>query len=307
LYGAFDGMSDGKDLWKPHSRPRIHWDPSLNPNGYVSLDERGTPVIATTLGVYHGVHDFLYRLFSTSDLVTQIGDPSREEGTLAELVQNRQWLREPPPPDCPVRLEASHIAAECAIALVFYHEAGHVIIGHFAKDQPGRSFQERGCRSWLRNRQRPAANPPYAEQFQELQADRCALAIAFHHLRTSGGVFPKQIVPAELAPMLPNLVMIAQVALHIVLADATLEMAAVAHHEHPHPMTRFIDAIGSYGRGGFMKPTSDVSAIADAFRLAALMRKRRITPELLEKLKQDALVQHKLILEAAPSSGGIGG
>jgi hypothetical protein len=296
---AFRVMDTENKLWEPFQSPEILWNTSSLPNGFARMTNTNTPQIITTLGVYHRVHDFAYRLFSISDLVTGIGDAEAEGGSLAARVADRAWIKDPGEPRCPVRRNACFLTAESAISLVFYHEAGHIILGHLTAPGAPKSYQERVKRSWISRWKRPTTTATRKFQIQELQADRLALAVAMHHIRTQNGVFPGQIVDSQLIQHLPDIMIIAQVALHLVLADTTMSVADFDQEEHPHPMTRFIDALGSLTRGKMLRANDNLSGVTDAFRLAALMRRQRITEVILEQLKKDALSQHEAIAAAA--------
>lgn len=288
------------DLWKPLAPPHIRWDPTRRVNGSARLARNGVPVISTTIGLYHRVYDFAYRLFTTSDLVRNIGEPGREGGTVAERFVDRQWLRDPGDPQCEVRRAGCFVLAECAIAFVFYHEASHIALEHLTKPNAPRCYSEWvGRRSALAGGRRRTATTRSLRrrQLEEIQADRAALAIAFDHLRKTGGVFPGQIIDGRLNDRLPELLMMAQVALHMLLADTLHEVCDFDELDHPHPLTRLIDAVGSFGRAGLMTSTN-LESVADASRLAVLMRRQRMTAELFARMQAEARLQYSEIVDS---------
>lgn len=287
------GSSPG-DLWQGLRPPLIQWHPSRKVNGFARLLNADQPQIVATLGVHARVHEFAYRLFSTQDLCRDVGNATVERGVFADLARDSRWSREPDTPRCPIREQAVFITAECAIALIFFHEAGHVALGHLTQSGAPASYQERTERRWWQSLRSPTPQQlktARARQRDELLADRFALATAFHHLRTSGGAFPNQIVPPELKPVLPSLLLVSQVALHLVLAETQRSVAEFDACVHPHPMTRLLDGVGSLIRGGLLRDIGPAAQAADAFRLASAMRREPLSAQRFDALQRAARVQ----------------
>ncbi|MEM1098099.1 MAG: hypothetical protein AAGH92_04855 [Planctomycetota bacterium] len=289
-------------LWSTGQAPDVRWIASKQINGFASIRDEGRAKISTTLGLYTRVHEFAYRIFSVTDLVPSIGEPAREAGTLAQRARDRRWVRSPEEPACPFRRYACFLLAECAIAFVFYHEAGHLILGHCGDGSTASSLQERTAfrrKTSGRKDAEPDLSAARASQLQELQADRLALATQMHHLRRGGGVFPGQHVDEELRQAMPKIVSLSQVALHIALCDRLRPVSAFDTAPHPHPLTRYIDSIGSLHRGGLVSEKDDVSYVGDAFRLASAMLRQNFTDRHFDALASEARLQHDAIHQTA--------
>jgi len=299
---AFDADDPEGRLWVATPRPLVRWVATPRANGYAGADDRGHVRIATTTGLYFRIHDFAYRLFSVSDLITSIGEPGREAGSLSARARDRSWVRMPNEPRCPIRRIAGFLVAECALSFVFYHEAAHLFLGHWPHDRTAQqSFQERTAfprRQRARRVDRDSDADIRKRQLEEIQADRAALAMQFNCWRRDGGVFPGQHVDAALRTEMPMMILLSQVALHIALCERLAPVKAFDSRGHPHPMTRFIDSIGTLHRGGLLTPDKPMSFAGDAFRLAVAMLRQEFGEPEFRAMIQDARAQYDALVDA---------
>lgn len=301
---AFDADDPEGRLWIATPRPLIRWVATPRANGHAGTDAHGRVRIATTTGLYFRIHDFAYRLFSVSDLVTSIGEPGREAGSLSERARDRRWVRKPNEPLCPIRRSASFLVAECALSFVFYHEAAHLFLGHWPEGHKAHSLQERTAfprRRRVRRKDRESDVAIQKRQLDEIQADRAALAIQLNRWRHDGGVFPGQFVDEALQTEIPMMILLSQVALHIALCERIAPVKAFNGLTHPHPLTRFIDSIRSLNRGGLVTADNPMGFVGDAFRLAAAMLRQEFGEPEFTVMSKDARAQYDAIVAATTS------
>lgn len=217
----------------------------------LAFESEGHYFIGFYAGTILWLTDVFTYLLSQPDVFTQLGDPSKEIAVLRQphatgladagglynnIKRREEWLWGGFGPRDKERVLYAHALSFFAKQWLFYHELGHIILGHIdlVREVYGRGVL------WELAARRTSQLPVNISHVLEAIADRSATQMSFGHLITIDKESP--LTPFALASR-DNGLYLWSIATNVLLRLFSQDAKTLEEHQnlpHPHPVTRMV-------------------------------------------------------------------